>query len=774
MVSKSAFKLVQRKIRSHVPQLLGLVLLLTVGVCFFITLFTIVLRFEETAEQYFVDNAYADITFYGAFNEESVRVLSELNGVLLAQGRTVRDFRESISENECIIRAITLTDINVPYLYEGRMPTNEKECILLKRNAKALELATGDSLKLGDKSLVITGLAASPEYIYMVQNERTMMAQPDRFAVVFVTPANGNSDTIIFNEIVVLTNNNFSASAASQAIGAFKTELQADQRNHYMYQNDLDEIRSFAYIFPLVFAVLIAVVIYVMLSRTIQKDRKQIGTMKALGVSDKKIIGIYLSQFCVAAIVGALLGCAAAVIITDTIIGIFSSMFEVPTLRFVIYPNLWLFAVLVSVLLCVISGVLSLLPILPLLPANAMRPRLPKGGRRVLIERITFLWKRFSFNSRYALKNTLRNKGRFFAVVLGMCGSCALLAFSLGFYDSIGNTQNKYFNEFANYDLIVSFDPIPLQMDHPALSQITENKKALMMPVEVASTLRQAQGPGVAARHVVAEPVEAPQENSNPFGNYIISITEPNFDKVNLPIEALQNGIIVPEYFANEWRVKTGDKLNIEGFTAVVSAVVPQYLGLMLYTSFDYINSVTNELPPIYNTIFGRSDNLTELSIYLKENNIDFTTIDDDRTSFDSIMESMAVLIWFMIACSIVLGFTVLYSVGLINLSAREYEYMFMGVMGYPHKSIMLAHTKETIMQLILAIPLGFVFGNILLESIKGEFSSGNFVIASVIYPQSYLFSAISLIGVTAVMALVTSKHIKKLDIVEGLKARDE
>jgi len=496
-----------------------------------------------------------------------------------------------------------------------------------------------------------------------------------------------------------------------------------------------------------------------MLSRTIQKDRKQIGTMKALGVSDKKIIGIYLSQFCVAAVVGALLGCAAAVIITDTIIGIFSSMFEVPTLGFVVYPNLWLFAILVSVLLCVISGIISLLPILPLLPANAMRPRLPKGGRRVLIERIGFLWKRFSFNSRYALKNTLRNKGRFFAVVLGMCGSCALLAFSLGFYDSIGNTQNKYFNEFANYDLIVSFDPIPLQMDHPALSQITESKKALIMPVEVAST-------GSATSTL--------QESQNPFCNYIIAITEPDFDKVNLPIEALQNGIIVPEYFANEWRIKTGDKLNIEGFTAVVSAVIQQYLGLMLYTSFDYINSITDELPPIYNTIFGRSDDLATLSQYLKENNIDFTTIDDDKTSFDSIMESMAVLIWFMIACSIVLGFTVLYSVGLINLSAREYEYMFMGVMGYPHKSIMLAHAKETIMQLIFAIPLGFVFGNVLLESIKGEFSSSNFVIASVIYPQSYLFSAVSVIGVTAVMALVTSKHIKKLDIVEGLKARDE
>jgi len=147
------------------------------------------------------------------------------------------------------------------------------------------------------------------------------------------------------------------------------------------------------------------------------------------------------------------------------------------------------------------------------------------------------------------------------------------------------------------------------------------------------------------------------------------------------------------------------------------------------------------------------------LTDYLEANGIDFVTIEDDKTSFDSIMESMEVLIWFMIACAVLLGFTVLYSVGLINLSAREYEYMFMGVMGYPHKSILTAHAKETVLQLVLAIPLGFLFGNLLLELIKDEFSGSSFVVAAAIYPQSYIISAVSVVGVTAIMGLVTSRH---------------
>ena len=91
---KSSLRLITRKIRLHIPQLAGLMLLLVVGVCFFVTLFTIVLRYEETAEQYFIDYSYADVTFYGSFNDENVRILSEQYGVLSAQGRMVRDFRE--------------------------------------------------------------------------------------------------------------------------------------------------------------------------------------------------------------------------------------------------------------------------------------------------------------------------------------------------------------------------------------------------------------------------------------------------------------------------------------------------------------------------------------------------------------------------------------------------------------------------------------------------------------------------------------------------------
>jgi putative ABC transport system permease protein len=419
----------------------------------------------------------------------------------------------------------------------------------------------------------------------------------------------------------------------------------------------------------------------------------------------------------------------------------------------VFYPNLWLLAIVVSVLLCIFSSLIPLFSILPMLPAHTMRPRIPKGGKSIFLERMGFVWNRLSFNTRYALKNSLRNKGRFFAVVLGMCGSSALLLFSLGFYDSIIYTRDKYFSSFASYDIIINIDPFPLAFNHPGAERLDEGFKVLILPVDV-------------------------------YGeSYNLAIVENGFDMLNIPAEALQHGIIIPEFFAQRWGARVSDKLKlaevggvfeISDFDAVVSAIIPQYLGLMMFTGYDYINLATDEVPAVYNSIFGRAGNTETLSSDLTENDIVFSTIEDDETTFNTVMATMSVLTMFMIACSIILGFTVLYSVGMINLSAREYEYMFMGVMGYPHTKILVAHIKETIIQLALAIPVGFILGYYILINVRKAFGNNSFVVVPAVYKQSYLISALSVIGITAILALFTSHRIKNLDIVEGLKAQDD
>ncbi len=738
-MKKSIFRLILRKIRGHLPQLLGMGLLVVIGVAFFVTLYTIFLSYEYNAEQLFAEQNYADVTYYGDFDECDVEKILAWKGIETVQGRRVQDFKDG----DITLRVVSLTNgINIPYLYDGRLPQASDECLLLKKHAQAKDIKQGDKLTVDGKILRVTGIVASPEYVYLVQNERALMAQSDRFGVVFVSE--GFFDTP-YNEIVATGNvENDSLKSAGNLVDAVKTVVKTDQTNYNLYREDLNQIRTFAYIFPVIFALLIVLIIYVMLKRTIVKERHQIGVYKALGVEGSKIIFIYVAQSASVAFVGAVIGCIVAMLLCDTIIGFFSVMFEVPGLAFEFYPSLWISVIMISASVCVISALVSVWSVFKPLPAELLRSRMPSGVKALLLEKVPFLWNRISFNTRYALKSTFRNKGRFLAVVLGMCGSCALLTFAFGFFDSVKYTQDTYFHEFARYDVLMEFDPIPLTMDHPVTERLDRTNKALAMPIKIND------------------------------GEYRLIIVEEDFDMQNIETENLKNGVIVPDYYAKKWDVGIGDKLGINDTDVEITGLSEQSFGMSVYASYHYVKKMFPNLPPVYNVIFAQNRNMEEFEDWSRQYGFQYSTREDDRTSLAFVMESLNVLIWFMLACAVILGLTVLYSVGLMNLSSREYEYMFMGVMGYPLKSIMLSHCKETVLQLFLAIPFGFLLGNGILNMVKTEFSGDNFVISTAIFVQSYFFSGIIVVFMAIIMAFVSARHISRLDIVEGLKARDE
>ncbi len=738
-MERSIFRLILRKMRGHLPQLIGMALLVLVGSAFFVTLYTIRLSYEHNATNFFKSQGYADVTFYGSFDDDDVQKAGAQTGIREARGRTVRDFRDG----DITLRLVALTDgINTPYLYEGALPSEPDECVLLNKHAKARGISVGDTLAAAGRSLRVTGIAASPEYVYLVQNERAMMAQGERFGVVFVTENFFNAS---YNEIVALCDiSKDEAETLGAGIGAAKTVMQDDQLNKVLYEEDLKQISTFAYIFPLIFALLIVMIIYVMIKRAISMERRQIGICKALGVQGGKLVFVYAAQPALMAMLGAALGCAAAALICDTIIGFFSAMFEVPGLAFVFYPALWIYVIIVCTAVCAISAILSVRKALKPMPAEQLRPGLPSGGKQILLERASFLWKRLSFNTRYALKSTLRNKGRFIAVLLGMCGSCALLTFALGFFDSAGYTQKSYFDEFARYDALIQIDPLPLTAAHPAEKSLDEAEKALAVPVNVGGE------------------------------EYRLFVVEDGFDMQNIDMRLAEEGVILPEYFAQQWNVDEGDTLKLDDIEVRVAGVSEQSFGLSLYTSYDYAQKAIPGFVPAYNVIFARDSNVGELKTLSREQGFEYSTLEDDKTSFASVMESLNTLIWFMLACAVILGLTVLYSVGLMNLSAREYEYMFMGVMGYPLKSIMSAHIKEMLMQLALALPAGFILGGVILSAVKTAFSGDNFVLASAIYPRSYVYAGAAVAAMAAFLALLSSRRIGRLNIVEGLKTRDE
>jgi len=734
------FRLMFRKMSHNLPQLIGIGLLVMVGTAFFVTLYTIYLSYDDHANELFRNQGYADVSYYGSFDGDDVAAVTARPGIRKAQGRFVRDFRDG----DVTLRTVSLTDgINMPYLYEGVMPETSNECAVLNKHARARGIGVGDTMMVNGRNLRVTAIVASPEYVYLVQNVRALMAQPEHFGVVYVTEDFFDG---AYNEIVALGDiQKDEAEKLGESIGAIKTVMQDDQVNKVLFFEDLKQIRTFAYTFPLVFALLIVMIIYVVIKRTITMERRQIGVFMALGLSGGQLMLLYIGQISFMVLSGVILGCTATALLCDTIIEFFSAMFEVPGLTFEVYPALYGSVLLVYMTLSVLSVLISVRSMLKPMPAQLMRPRMPSGGRQILLEKVAFVWSRLSFNTRYALKSALRNKGRFFAVLFGMCGSCALLTFAFGFFNSAEYTQTAYFDDFANYDVMINLSNfMPLEMAHPVEDILEDVSRAMVVPVKISGE------------------------------EYTLFVVEESFDMHRIATQYTRNGIIIPEYFAQQWDVEVGDSLKVNDVMVKVTGIFEQSFGLSLYTGYDYANQMLLNFKPVYNVIFARGVDIDELQVLSREHGFDYSTLADDKAGFASIMESLNTLIWFMLACAVILGLTVLCSIGLINLSSREYEYMFMGVMGYSLKNIMSAHIKETVTQLILALPAGFALGSWVLNVVKTAFAGDNFVMFAAIYPESYAYAGMIVIGMSVIITVISGFYINRLNIVEGLKVTNE
>ncbi|MHC5248087.1 ABC transporter permease [Enterococcus sp. LJL90] len=734
---KTSNRFIFRKMKNNRGQMLGMGLLIFVAVLFFLTILSFKNSFQLSAENYFSQNHYAPITVTGSFTEDDVTRLSSTAEISKVEPRSIYEIKEA----DFTYRFIKITSaLNQLTVVAGKLPNDSQEIIVLSQFARANQLTVGEKLKINDQEFTISGIASSPEYVYYVQNARTMFADATQFGVIFI-----NQLPISYNQLLIEPTGKITEKNLAEILSFDSYTTAENQINYQMYEGDLGQFETFAVIFPLIFWLISFSIIFILLRRTILKEHKQISIMKALGHSNTTILKIYLFQFGLLGFFAAFLGCLGSIPLSQWLLSMIKIMMELPNLTLHSYPSLWLFACAVSIVGCLLAGLLAIFSVLKELPAASMRPRLPKMTKHSLFERTAFFWQKLSFNSRYAFKSSIRNKGRFLVMVIGISASTALLVFSLGFNDSLHQVTRQYFSDFASYDLVVESEITPLQQN--LLSQyptISAETRALQLPVKVKGE------------------------------DYSLTITEIDSQLLNLNSTALEHGIILPEYYAEKWHVAVGDLISIDDEKVKVSEIIPLGMGLSIFTSYNYAQKVFPDLPRAYNLTYVKTDQLAQLKVALLRDNLMFSTAEDDITSFDNLLENLQILIWLLIACGVILGITVVACMNLMNLTIREFEYMFMNIMGYSKRKILIAIFKEGFVQLALAIPLGFAAGYFLLVAIKGEFSQNTFALYPFITPTSFIISGVVIFLVSNLRLIMANRFIKRLDIVEGLKIQDD
>jgi putative ABC transport system permease protein len=777
-IMKIENKLLLRKIKKQLPQVLSAALIVAIGVGFFVTLKTVLYQYQKMSEQYFKDYSLADYTVYGTgLDKNDVEKVSGIEGVKTVHGRFVSDFKSGDATMRVISTSLKGNLINKPYMYEGRFIENDTECLLLKKYADAHGLKINESVGFKIKNEVhnfkIVGLIATPEYVYLAQSESVPMADPQNFGVLFISENYIKARLgLKFNQLNIIFDNGKDKSEVAEEIkNALKPKIisydlfKSEQISYKMYKEDQKQIDSFAYIFPVVFFIIGAMMIYVMQKRNIAKERKQIGIIKALGLSDSKILFIYTKYALIISFLGSIGGCLLSVSLGNYILDVFGEMFEIPGMAFKLYPDLWGTAFLIASTVCILSNFIGIKTVLKINPAEAMHAEKPKGGKKILLEYIKPVWGGLSFNTRYALKASLRNKGRFLAAVMGMTAAVALAVFALGFDNSFKHLINKHYGQVIKYDISVTTETTPLEnnIDILSLPGVEEYAKALTIPVIV--------------------------EKGGEKHDYPLLITETSFNMLDLKNDKndlinKKDGIVLPAYVANKIGVNKGDRVKIsspsgsfESIEVLVSDMSIQGSSFYVYTSYGFVKDKFISGKMVYNTVFIRTNgDVKELLLRINDskNVIGTASTEQDKNTLLKLLNTISFMIQIIIVFAIVLGVAVLYAVGIINLTDRSYEFIVLKVMGYDTRDITFAYLKESFLQMIISLPLGFVLGNLLLLGIRDEFSNDSFALTPYIYTQSYLFAALLLIVISAFVMLLCIRVINRLDIVEGLKAREE
>lgn len=765
-----------RQLRHQAGSLIGIITIVAIAVGFYVTMKTSADNYNTSTLQYFETNAFPDAILSGSdFTGSDAEKVAKNDTVESAQIRTVIDTKHGDDTLRLYTYDIQSPKVNIPYVYEGSAPRNPGECLITQKYAQAHDIKIGDTVKISTQQFadtcLLSGLASSPEHLYLMKNPTTPIADVNDFGILYADTVFASRNHIPFNEIVVRFRASADRKAALDSITAaipatklFKATDRDSIFSYEAYKADVGQFKMFAYIFPIVFFIITAIVIFVSQRRNVLRDRRQIGILKALGCSNGQVTRLYGIYAVIVASIGSCFGIILSQLAGPLIIATFNDMLTAPYFSFdKSYAN-WAFPVLSAILLCLLATIIAIRKVVLIQPAEAMHAETPpKGGRDIWLQK-TPIWRKLSFNTRYAIKAALRNRGRFVAMICGMIAMLALTVMSLGFQDSFNAVTTNYFDDVATYDILIQTKLTPFE-NKPQFDdaiRITSYETALMLP----STVTAGSESEDVALSVSNEPLK------------MYNLTNDSGDPIQY-----DDGVVLPWYYAEKLKVKKGDTVHVSTPNQMirgdvkVSDVSDQSMGMSIIVTYSTAKEHLLLATPYYNTTLVRTsgDMSSVVRILEKQDNtISVSSRVDDKESFARMSSIFGMYIILLVGFSIVLGIATLYSISSIAILSRQYEFIVLRVMGYARSDILSAYAKELLIQFLIAMPIGIMAGYAITHVLARSFSIDSYAMKAQIHPITYVYATLILLIVLLFTLMIAGKQIGKQRLVEGLKSREE
>lgn len=526
-------------------------------------------------------------------------------------------------------------------------------------------------------------------------------------------------------------------------------------------------------VFPALFFLVAALISLTTMTRMVEEQRTQIGTLKALGYSKASIAGKYMKYALFATLGGSILGfLVGQKILPYIIVWAYGMMY--PNLRSPVIPYNWelgLTATLAALVCTLGATVASCYRELAATPAVLMRPPTPKEGKRVLLERIPFLWKRLNFSWKSTVRNLLRYKKRFFMTIIGIGGCMGLILVGFGLNDSILGIGVLQYEQLQTYDLMAILDSSGEEQEK-LVSYIqeqvgAENEKKIYMQKISATDGRKEYNPYL----------YVPEDTEN-LEQFLVLRDRVSHESYELT----DQGAIITEKLASMMNLQVGDEVLIDdeerGRIAIpVSHIVENYLYHYIYLTPAVYQQYFGESVE-YNTIIvkspsGEQEEVQRLgeSILNREGVLNITYTYSIAGQLEDMLGSLDVVIAVLIICAGMLAFVVLYNLNNININERKRELATLKVLGFYDSEVALYVYRENILLTFIGAAVGIVMGIFLHRYIITTVEVDACMFGRNINFISFVYGTLFTVGFSLIVNGAMYFKLKKIDMVESLKS---
>ena len=816
---KDAFK----EIINTRKRFLSILLIVLLGVGFFAGIRAVSPDMKKTADMYFDENKMMDIEVISTMGltDDDVKEIQDLQDVKIVEGTYSKDVLTKVDEEEVVLKIHTLSDnINCVKLQQGEMPKNEEECVVEESFLNSTNKKIGDTIileakdtlagpNLKNKEIKIVGSIRSPLYISRERGS-TKLASGKINYYIYVPKSEIASQ--IYTEMYVIVKgadklDTFSdeyedkikkVKSDIENVAKERTEseyeklkvkpewyvLDRNQNTGYAsYSQDSERIANIGKVFPVVFFVIAALISLTSMTRMVEEQRVQIGTLKALGYTKGKIALKYILYAVLATLIGGIIGMLIGFrILPEIIYNMYAMMYSMKDVVLEFNTGIAITGLGLALICTVGATIIACYKELNLQPASLMRPKSPKAGKRVLLERISWLWSKLKFTQKVTIRNVFRYKKRVSMTIIGILGCTALMVAGFGLRESVSNMIPSQYGEVFLYDMSITLkneqtsDEIQKYIDE--VCNIKTNDKNNDVTDAMAFNMQAVE---ILNKETKQDIQLIVPKKTDVLSDYIVLENRVSKEKYSLS----DNGVVITEKLAKLLGIKQGEKITIKNSNdkqaeVEVKGITRNYLMHYMYICPEYYESIFGEKVK-YNTILLKeqsevkkseeSENKLGKKILENSNISKVTFMSQTKSIFDEVMDNMTFVVWILIISAGLLAFVVLYNLANVNISERIRELATIKVLGFYDKEVYDYVGRETTILTIIGILLGLVAGYFLEMFILKTCELDILMFDTRISIWSYVYSASLTILFTLIVSVVTYFALKKIDMIESLKS---